>query len=161
MSGGFIIKGVASDGLPYGAQIDADATQPGYGKLLTGAYLVDENGVLYGVKHIDNKPRVSSVPYLYDIAKGSVANHTPVNKFGHNSGVGASLEPIWDFSATYDYLADDTFATMYISSDNSADQGLTYSVTGIDSDYNYSTVTVTTDGSERHYLRGVDKRRGR
>ena len=37
---------------------------------------------------------------------------------------------------------------MYISSSNSADQGLTYEVTGIDSDYNYSTVTVTTDGSD-------------
>jgi len=110
--------------------------------------MLDENGTPYGVKHIDNKIRVSSVPYYVDIAEGLVPNHTPVNKFGHNSTVGATLEPVWDFSGPYDYLADDTFATMYISSDDSLDQGITYEVSGIDSDYNASTVTVTTDGSD-------------
>lgn len=110
--------------------------------------MLDENGVPYGVKHIDNKIRVSSVPYYVDIAEGLVPNHTPVNKFGHNSAVGATLEPVWDFSSVYDYLADDTFATMYISSDDSLDQGMTYEVSGIDSDYNASTVTVTTDGTD-------------
>lgn len=110
---------------------------------------IDESGTAYGIKHIDNKPRVSSMPYFVDIAEGNVTNHTSVNKFGHNSAVGASpLEEIWDYSGAYDYLAVDTFATMYISSDSSADQGMTYAVTGIDSDYNYSTVTVTTDGSD-------------
>jgi hypothetical protein len=101
--------------------------------------------------HVGDQAGVESVqalPSYVEIAKGNLANHTAVNKFGRNGAVGSSAEPVWDFSATYDYLADDTFATMYISSDNSADQGLTYSVTGIDSDYNYSTVTVTTDGSD-------------
>jgi hypothetical protein len=110
--------------------------------------MLDENGTPYGVKHIDNKIRVSSVPYYTDIAKGNIPNHTAVNKFGHNSAVGATLEPVWDFSGVYDYLADDTFATMYISSDDGLDQGMTYEVSGIDSDYNASTVTVTTDGSD-------------
>lgn len=32
-----------------------------------GTGLVDENGLPYGVKHVNNKPRVSSVDYLYDI----------------------------------------------------------------------------------------------
>ena len=109
--------------------------------------LIDENGTSYGVKHIDNKPRVSAVPYYDDIAEGNVPDHTSVNKFGHNTAVGANLESVWDYSGAYEYLADDTFSLMYISSDNAADQGMTYSVTGIDSDYNYSTVTVTTDGA--------------
>jgi hypothetical protein len=109
---------------------------------------VDESGAAYGIRHIDNKPRVSSVPYTYDIAKGNISNHTHVNKFGHNSTVAASpAEPIWDYSAAYDYLADDAFATMYISSDAAADQNMEFEVTGIDSDYNYSSVTVITDGS--------------
>lgn len=110
--------------------------------------MLDENGTPYGVKHIDNKIRVSSVPYYVDIAEGLVPNHTAVNKFGHNSAVGATLEPVWDFSDVYDYLADDTFSTMYISSDDTLDQGMTYEVSGIDSDYNISTVTVTTDGAD-------------
>lgn len=148
MAGGFIVKGVAPDGLPYGAQVDADATQPGYGKLLTGAYFVDENGVLYGVKHIGNKPRVSAVPYYVDIAEGNVPGHYPVNKFGHNSAVGATAEPIWDYSGAYDYLADDAFATMYISSDDALDQGLTYQVDGIDDEYGFFSVEVTTDGAD-------------
>ena len=110
--------------------------------------MLDENGIPYGVKHIDNRIRVSSVPYYVDIAKGNIPNHTSVNKFGHNSSVGATLEPLWYFSGPYDYLADDTFSTMYISSDDTLDQGMTYEVSGIDSDYNVSTVTVTTDGAD-------------
>ncbi len=111
------------------------------------ARLLDENGVPYGVKHIMNKPRVSAMPYYADIAEGNVPNHTSVNKFGHNSTVGAPLEPVWDYSGAYEYLADDVFAIMYISSDDAADQSMTYDVLGIDSDYNYSTVEVTTDGA--------------
>lgn len=109
---------------------------------------LDQNDVPYGIKHIGNKPRVSAMPYTFDIAEGNVANHFAVNKFGKNPDVSASLEDIWDGSAVYDYLADDTFSLMYISSDDAADQGMTFDVTGIDSDYNYSTVTVTTDGAD-------------
>lgn len=109
---------------------------------------IDENNVEYGVKHIGNKIRTSSMPYYVDIVEGNVPEHFSVNKFGQNSAVPSSLEEIWDGSATYDYLADDTFAIMYISSDDSADQGMTYDVIGIDSDYNYCTVTVTIDGSD-------------
>lgn len=82
------------------------------------------------------------------IVKGLLPDHTAVNKFGHNSTVGGSLEEVWDYSAGYEYLADDTFATMYISSDNSADQDMQFTVSGIDSDYNYSSVNVNTDASD-------------
>jgi len=126
--------------------VDTDGS--GGHKLTTVTGLIDENGVTYGIKHVDNKIRVSAMPYSFDIAEGNVTGHTAVSKFGHNSAVGATLEPIWDYSGVYTYLANTTFATMYISSDAAADQGMTYAVTGIDSDYNYSTVTVTTDGSD-------------
>ncbi len=63
--------------------------------------LIDQDGQPYGVKHIDNKIRVSSVPYDFDIVKGNIPNHKHINKFGHNIAVGAALEPIWDASAAY------------------------------------------------------------
>ncbi len=110
---------------------------------------IDEEGEIYGIRHIDNKPRVSSVPYLYDIAKGKVPEHFALNKFGQNLAVPASpFEEIWDGSAVYEYLAGNTFAAMYISSDAAADQGIEYTVWGIDSNYNSSTVTVLTDSAD-------------
>lgn len=50
--------------------------------------LVDQNGTAYGVKHINNKPRISSMPYLFDIAEGNVANHMALLRFGdmHSCG---------------------------------------------------------------------------
>ena len=42
----------------------------------------DENGVPYGIKHINNKPRVSSMPYLYDISEGNVPVHEAWSKIG-------------------------------------------------------------------------------
>ena len=111
-----------------------------------GISLVDESGTAYGIKHIGNKPRVINTPYFVEIAKGNVPGHVAYNKFGQNLAVPATLEDIWDGSAVYEYLADDTFATMYISSDNNGDAGDVWEVQGIDSDYNYSTVEVTTSG---------------
>ena len=109
---------------------------------------VDENGVPYGIKQYDNNPQVVTFSKPWAIAEGIYTGHEFISKFGHNSAVGATLEPVWDFSGPYEYLANDTFATMYISSDDALDQGMTYEVSGIDSDYNESTVTVTTDGAD-------------
>lgn len=66
--------------------------------------LEDEDGNPFGIKHIENKPRVSSVKYETDIAKGNIANHKAVRKFGCNTAVGATLEDVWDGSAVYVYL---------------------------------------------------------
>lgn len=61
----------------------------------------DENSVAYGIKHIDNKPRISSMPYLYDIAKGNVANHEPWSKIGYNADCGNTWEDLWQVGGTY------------------------------------------------------------
>jgi hypothetical protein len=140
-------KAASGTGEPGDPYIEEVALGTG-SNVIGGVEFVDENGDTYGVKQIGNKPRVSSTPYYVDIAEGNVPDHSAVNKFGHNSDVGATLEPIWDYSGPYEYLADDTFATMYISSDSAADTGMTFAVSGIDSDYNASTVTVTTDASD-------------
>jgi hypothetical protein len=84
-------------------------------------------------------------PFTYDVAKGEMSNHTAVNKFGRNSAVPATREEVWDGSEVYDFLADDTFAIMYISSDAAGDTSKSYTVEGLDSDYNFSSITVTTD----------------
>lgn len=68
-------------------------------------YLRDENGIAYGVKHIANKLRTSSMPYLYDIAEGNVSGHTPYAKLGYNGDVGATEEDIWTQSGVYPWLA--------------------------------------------------------
>ncbi len=39
-----------------------------------GIRFQDETGTAYGIKHVNNKPRVSSMPYLFDIAEGIVSN---------------------------------------------------------------------------------------
>ena len=46
------------------------ATEANIGEV--AARLVDENGVIYGVKQADSKPRVSAIPYTYDLARGLI-----------------------------------------------------------------------------------------
>jgi len=66
-----------------------------------GVKLVNESGILYGIKHVDNKIRVSSMSYLYDIAEGNVANHIGWTKTGYNEGLGATEEDMWNVGGTY------------------------------------------------------------
>jgi hypothetical protein len=87
--------------------------------------LVDETGTAYGVKHIENKPRVSSMPYTYDIAEGNEPNHFPLRKFGHNSDVGAAIEDVWDGAAAYVYQT--SAEILKVSSGDVDDQGDTLS----------------------------------
>ena len=67
--------------------------------------LQDENGTGYGVKHIGNKPRVSSMPYLYDIAEGNVSGHAVFMKLGYNADVGATSEIISSQGGAYVFPA--------------------------------------------------------
>lgn len=61
----------------------------------------DENGVAYGIKHISNKPRVSAMPYLYDIAEGNVPDREPWSKIGYNADCGGSWEDLWQVGGSY------------------------------------------------------------
>ena len=62
---------------------------------------VDETGTPYGIKEVDNKPRVSSMDYLYDIAEGNVAGHIAWSKTGYNPNVGTTMETVWSYSTAY------------------------------------------------------------
>jgi len=79
--------------------------------------LKNELGVAYGIKHVDNKPRVSSMPYLYDIAEGSISGHTPFAKLGYNDNVGSTEEDIWTQSSVYPWIAAPGIALEVVSSD--------------------------------------------
>ena len=61
--------------------------------------LLDENGNPYGVKQVDGKPRVSSVPYLYDIAEGVIANHSSFRVLGYTIDIDNVERDIWEYGS--------------------------------------------------------------
>jgi len=81
--------------------------------------LYDDSDVAYGVKHVDNKPRVSSTPYYVDIAEGNVAGHSALFKFGDNPSVGTSYETIWSEGGLYPWVAVDAAAGIVTISSSS------------------------------------------
>jgi hypothetical protein len=91
----------------------------------TSIKLKDENGVAYGVKHINNKPRVSSMPYLYDIAEGNVADHVRFTKIGYAPSMAANVNTdVWSYSGTQAvYLFPTAAQQMEVTSSNAADTG--------------------------------------
>lgn len=116
------------------------------------ARLLDENGVPYGVKHIDNKPRVSAMPYTYDIAEGNVSDHTAFRAFGHNEVVAAAWETVHEASTLRTYLA--AGERLQVVSTAAADDGAplgngarTVTITGLDDNYDDLSETVTMNGA--------------
>jgi len=82
--------------------------------------LKDENGTPYGVKHIGNKPRVVSTPYLYSIAEGDVTDHKGIRILGYNGDVDAAYEDLWDAGGSYVVPAAAQQMEVYSSSDEDA-----------------------------------------
>jgi len=83
---------------------------------------VDESGTPYGVKHIDNKPRVSSMPYLFDIAEGNVSGHQLFLKFGYNPVIANVEEDIWSAGGLYAFPTAEAGLEV-LSTDNTQDIG--------------------------------------
>ena len=83
--------------------------------------LKDENGVAYGVKHVQYKPRVSAMPYLYDIAEGNVSGHTAWSKVGFNPTVATSEEDLWSAGGLYVFPTSATLQMEVVSSLATAD----------------------------------------
>lgn len=101
------------------------------------------------IKSISNKLRVSSMPYLYDIAEGNVPGHLSLNKFGHNSDVGTTWETIWSGSALYPYMtvADQLEIVSDDADDASAGNGArTLQIFGLDANWNEINETITMTG---------------
>ena len=80
-------------------EVDIATELPAGTQVIGAIQFVDEAGVPYGVKHVENKPRVSCIPYLYDIAEGNVPGHEGQRILGFNTGIpNGVLEDITELS---------------------------------------------------------------
>lgn len=107
-------------------------------------------GTLYGYKQADGKPRVSSMPYSYDISEGNVTGHTLFAKLGYNADVGATEEDIWTVGGQYAFPS--TAMRMQIIStspnDTAAGTGLqSIRISYLDNTYAALTETITLSGT--------------
>jgi len=90
------------------------------GALPVASELVDETGVAYGVKHVGNKPRVSTTPYYVDIAEGNIPDHKALFKYGNISAIGTSFETVWNEGGLYPWAGVDAAPGIVTISSTSA-----------------------------------------
>jgi hypothetical protein len=110
----------------------------------------DEDGAPYGVKHVANKPRVSAVPYLYDVAEGKVPSHWGFRAHGFNSDVDAAEETVWNVGG--EYIFPTSACQMEVVSTNASDTtagegAITVMVHYLDTNYREESATVTMNGT--------------
>jgi len=120
--------------------------------------LRDEGGTVYGVKQIDNKPRVSAMPYLYDVAEGNVTGHASFAKLGYNGDVGATEEDIITQGGVYPWLAAGTAMTVQSSgtADTLTGPGVQkVKVTYLDPTYAQQTETLDMNGTAAVNMAGT------
>jgi hypothetical protein len=91
----------------------------------------------------------TSEPFELQVARGQIAWHNPLFKFGNNPSVGDTLETIWAEGGLYSYLTAATVLKVSSSStdDTSAGTGArTVQLYGLDGDYNEINELVTLNG---------------
>jgi len=149
---------VVGEGLVQAVYLDGAnevaVTDGGSALTIDGAVsFVDELGAAYGVKHINNKPRVSSMPYLYDIAEGNVPDHTPFAKLGYNGDVGATEEDIITQGGVYYWIPTATALEVLSTGAGAANDTLAgtgvqkVKITYLDADYSQQTQTIDMAGA--------------
>lgn len=115
------------------------------------AKLIDETGAAYGVKQVLGKPRVSAMPYLYDIAEGNVTGHTPFAKLGYNGDVGATEEDLITQGGVYPWIAAGGAALEVVSASTDDDVAGTgvqkVRVSYLASDYSAASQVIDLDGT--------------
>lgn len=129
--------------------VDIASAIPAGANVIGATQFVDESGVAYGVKHINNKPRVSSMPYLYDMAEGNVPNHVGWSKLGYNGDVGTSQEDLWAVGGLYVFPAAAIQMQVVSSSANDTAAGTgvrTVVISYLDASYVTKSETVTLNG---------------
>ena len=67
--------------------------------------VVDYDGIPIGLKHVNNKLRISSMPYIYDIAEGNVPNHFSHSSFGRAFNVNLTEVELWEVGGVYKFPA--------------------------------------------------------
>lgn len=112
--------------------------------------LVDEAGATYGVKHVANKPRVSAMPYTYDIGEGNIADHTGIVKYGANGAVSTTEEIVASQGDVLLYPSSAAVLRIYSASSDDDLTGTgaqTVDIFGLDGSYVEQTETVDLDGA--------------
>lgn len=111
---------------------------------------LDQNGVPYGIRHSNGKPRVSATPYLYDIALGNLPGHDLVIINGRNPDVDNIMEDIWELGGLYVFPPAGGIQ-LSLQSTSAADTALGTGARTVDidvllSDYSELTIPLTLDG---------------
>jgi hypothetical protein len=88
--------------------------------LINSMYLRDESGTPYGVKHVNNKPRVSRMDYLYAIAEGNVSDHIGWSKLGFTPTMTTTESDIWSAAGVYVPPTEEMGMEVYSSSTSDA-----------------------------------------
>ena len=91
----------------------------------------------------------TSEPFELQVARGQIAYHKPLFKFGNNPTVGDSTETIWSQGGLYSYLSAATVLKVSSSSANDTSAGTgarTVQLYGLDADYNEINEAVTLNG---------------
>ena len=104
--------------------------------------VMGDDGTVDGdVKSVDQKMRVSSMPYLFDIAEGNVANDVPFISTGYAPAITTTEEVIWSGDGTYTFPTAEMGMEL-VSNDNTNDIG-----TVIKGDATGNTVQADADGT--------------
>ena len=91
----------------------------------------------------------TSEPFELQVARGQVAYHESVYKFGNNAAVADSTETIWQQGGLYSYLSAASVLKVSSSSANDTSAGTgarTVELFGLDGDYNEINEVVTLNG---------------
>ena len=152
-----LIAGVGNDNQPRAIRVSDEGSLSITGEITTSIGLTDaelraaavpvssiltnESGDTYGVKQVDGKPCVSSMPYTYDIAEGNVTDHVAWSIFGYTPVLGLAESDIWSASGQYVFPVAAQQMEL-VSSDNAQDIGVS-----IKGDATGNTVQSDPDGS--------------
>ena len=120
------------------------------GAIQVAANIVDDLGGTQGIKFIDGKPRVSAMPYTYDISEGNISGHRPWSKIGFCQSVATTELDIAPW-LTSSYVFPTTTSTMTIVSTNAGDKvdgagARTVTVYYLNEQYEEKSKTVTLTG---------------
>ena len=88
-------------------------------------------------------------PFELQVARGQIAWHNGLFKFGINADVGSSIETVWAQGGTYAYLSAATVLKISSSSTNDTSAGTgarTVYISGLDGSYNEINEVVTLNG---------------
>ena len=90
---------------------------------------------------------VADSNYYLNVARGLVDSHASVERSAYMAATPNEETSIWVEGGIYPHSTWTTAQRLYVASDNVADTGQTIFIEGLDSNYDYVTASVTTNGT--------------